>query len=504
MDVRQNFIEILKEAGLSKITRSSYDTAWIARLGEIDRPLSLQALNWISENQLSDGSWGASAPYYYHDRIICTLAAITALATRGRRTQDRRQIERGQQALELLGQGATRGLVADPGGATVGFEMLMPTLLAEAEALQLISRQGEQRMLGRLSRQRAAKIASLPGRLINRHVSVAFSTEMAGTEGLNLLDVENIQEANGCVAFSPAATAYFLLNVRQDPNALAWLNKIVVNGAVPYTTPIDVFEYGWVLWNLSLAGILDEELIRLCQPHLNALESLWIQGKGIAAVGGLSLQDGDTTAMAYDTLLRLGRRGDLSGVLYYEQGDHFRCFALESNPSLSTNVHVLGALRQAGYGAQHPTIQKILSFLAHVQTKSQNGAFWFDKWHASPYYTTSHAVIECAEYANELVRPAVDWIIKTQNADGSWGFYMPTAEETAYCLQALSIWKRQENSNVPAEILKRGADWLVRHKDLPYPMLWIGKCLYCPELVVSSAILCALALVEQTVSIKFD
>jgi hypothetical protein len=33
--------------------------------------------------------------------------------------------------------------------------------------------------------------------------------------------------------------------------------------------------------------------------------------------------------------------------------------------------------------------------------------------------------------------------------------------------------------------------------DEPYPWLWIGKSLYCPELVVESAILSALMLVEQ-------
>jgi hypothetical protein len=34
--------------------------------------------------------------------------------------------------------------------------------------------------------------------------------------------------------------------------------------------------------------------------------------------------------------------------------------------------------------------------------------------------------------------------------------------------------------------------------DLPYPPLWIGKCLYNPSLVIRSAVISALALVEQT------
>jgi hypothetical protein len=34
--------------------------------------------------------------------------------------------------------------------------------------------------------------------------------------------------------------------------------------------------------------------------------------------------------------------------------------------------------------------------------------------------------------------------------------------------------------------------------DKPYPPLWIGKCLYSPQLVVRSAAISALALVQAT------
>jgi len=51
-------------------------------------------------------------------------------------------------------------------------------------------------------------------------------------------------------------------------------------------------------------------------------------------------------------------------------------------------------------------------------------------------------VIAAAGYADALVDNAAYWIIETQNEDGSWGYYISTAEETAYCLQALVIWKR--------------------------------------------------------------
>jgi halimadienyl-diphosphate synthase len=492
MDPLQNFYQVLRNSGFSKISRSPYDTAWIARLGEFHQPLSLKALNWLSENQLPDGSWGASMPQYYHDRVICTLAAMIALTKQGKRAQDRRQIERGQQALENLGKGATRGLMADPAGSTIGFEMIMPTLLSEAESLKIISHQGEH-VLGRLTRQRAAKLATLPGRLINRYVTVAFSSEMVGVDGLGLLDLENLQEANGSVAHSPAATAFYVAFVNPDQKALKFLQEITIDGAAPYIGPIDVFEHAWVLWNLALTKQVDKTLLELSQRLLDALEKFWKPGKGISAVGELTLIDGDTTAMAYDVLTDFGHSADLAGVLYYEDTEHFLCFPLEANPSISTNVHVLGALRTAGFELQHPSIQKIIKFLKEVQTAD---SFWFDKWHASPYYTTSHAIIATAGYDDNLVTTAVNWILKNQNKDGSWGYYFPTAEETAYCLQALTIWK-QHGGKVSSDILKQGQNWLIDHSEPPYPMLWIGKCLYCPELVIQSAILSAIMLVDN-------
>ena len=79
------------------------------------------------------------------------LAAMIALSYRGRRGHDKVQIENGKLALERIVGGATQGLQSDPNGATVGFEMIAPTLAAEAEKLGIIKSQGD-RILGRLSK----------------------------------------------------------------------------------------------------------------------------------------------------------------------------------------------------------------------------------------------------------------------------------------------------------------------------------------------------------------
>jgi len=484
--------QLIAEIGPGHMASTAYDTAWAARLGEIDPEISNRSLAWLVENQLPDGSWGAPAPFYYHDRVLSTLAAMIALTYRGRREHDKTQIEKGRLALERIVGNATAGLQADPNGATVGFEMIAPILTQEAESPGLIKNQRD-RILGRLSQLRAKKLAYLQGKMINRHVTMAFSAEMAGSDGQHMLDIENLQESNGSVGVSPSATAYFATYIRPgDPPSLNYLRKVTnPDGGMPNVAPFDVFEIAWTLWNLSLIpglGYADK-----LKPHLEFLSNAWEPKHGIGFAAGYSVKDSDDTGLVYDTLLRYGIEKDLASVLAYEEEDHFRCFDLEANPSISANIHVLGALIQAGLDKQNSSVQKVLGFLR--RTRDRQFPFWADKWHSSPYYATAHAIIACAGVENDLVAESVEWILKTQNRNGSWGTYLPTAEETAYALQALWVWD-QKAGRIPRGALLNGARWLKENLDLPYPPLWIGKCLYSPQMVVRSAIVSALTLIQ--------
>jgi halimadienyl-diphosphate synthase len=482
------FREALDEIGSGKnISRSAYDTAWLARLDEQAPDLSQPALEWLSENQNADGSWGAWAPEYYSDRLICTLAAVTALARSGRRTSDRRLIQRGTQTLGMLISGATRNLAWDN---TIGFELIAPTLVCEAETLGIIPHQSNH-FLGKLVRERNKKLSSLPSGMVNRTVTVAFSAEMAGTDEQHLLDIPNLPEGNGSISFSPSATAYYTRYVCAYPPALEYLRSVVKNGAAPYTCPIDVFEIAWSYWNLILAGHVEDLKDR---KETRFLQDNWQVNLGAAPDSGLSLVDGDTTSMVFSVLSQLGRQPDLPTLLTYEIKDHFRCYWLESNHSISTNIHALGALREI-HNDEDPAVQKILKFLYRTRTPE---GYWFDKWHVSPYYTTAHALISCQGLAPEIVEKAGEWFLATQDQNGAWGVYsgMPTAEETAYALQALVIWRRN-GGKVTKKALQRGAAWLEDHRQLPNPLLWIGKVLYCPEVIVRTAILSALEMVQQ-------
>lgn len=482
---------LIDEIGPGHMGSTAYDTAWAARLGEVDWSLSSRALAWLAEHQLPDGSWGAAAPIYYHDRVLCTLAAMIALTYRGRREHDKEQIEKGRLALERIIGGATQGLQSDPNGATVGFEMIAPTLAAEAERLGIIKRQGD-RILGRLSKQRAKKLDYLKHNMISKHVTIAFSAEMAGTDGKHMLDIDNLQENNGSVGCSPSASAYFANDVKRgDEASLKYLRSVMKpDGGMPNVAPFDVFEIAWSLWNLGM--IPDLKVTAKLKSHIDFLSNAWQPGRGMGFAADYSVKDSDETVVTYSALQQFGIEKDLESILAFEEKEHFRCFDLEANPSVSANIHVLDALGQAGLDRTNSSVHKVLSFLHKV--KGQNH-FWVDKWHSSAYYTTAHAIIACAKLASELVQDSVEWLLHSQNQNGSWGTYISTAEETAYAIQALWFWN-EHIAKVPEQALKHGARWLKEHMDPPYPPLWIGKCLYNPNLVVRSAVLSALTLAQ--------
>ncbi len=155
MSFRQQFYDLLGEIGDGRMMNTAYDTAWAARMYELDKPVGEEALEWLRRHQLSNGSWGALEVQYHHDRFICTLAAATALAKVGLE-KDKKRWQRAQLAMST----SVYGLNADPTGKTVGFELIVPPLLAEARALGVIQQQ-DIKPLRSLPHYRAAKLAAL-------------------------------------------------------------------------------------------------------------------------------------------------------------------------------------------------------------------------------------------------------------------------------------------------------------------------------------------------------
>jgi halimadienyl-diphosphate synthase len=276
-----------------------------------------------------------------------------------------------------------------------------------------------------------------------------------------------------------------------DEKAINYLRKISREGGVPNFAPFDIFERCWVLWNLSILEKFKPKELELIRSHIDYLSKRWVQKTGVGFATDCAMYDSDDTSVMQRVLIRFGYESDMEAILSYEEDKYFRCVQHEASPSVGVNIHILGALKLAGFERDHPSIKKILAFLR--KTRNESG-YWFDKWHVSPYYITSHVVIECLEFDNDLCQDAINWILKTQNANGAWGYLgTTTAEETAFCLQALKIWRNNGNS-IPDGRIEMATRWLSENCEPPYPWMWIAKTLYYPELIIQSSIIAALAL----------
>lgn len=469
---------------LPVISSTAYDTAWVAMLPHPERPHQPYypgALSWIALNQLPDGSWGSTLKYE-HDRIICTLAALIPLVKFGRRGSDQAQVRRGER---YLWQHAH--LLQYEKSELVGYELLIPTLMQMA----LDTGVEVPPHLDVYTEERIHKLAQIPSEMIySPYITTAHSLEFLGSD-VDASRLHEVQSENGSIGNSPAATAFMLLHC-ENPHARAYLEQCMSksgDGGVPVLEPFENFEALWVAYNLFLGGTPASAL--LAPEYRPVLQTALATG-GVRLSPSFPVPDADNTAVALLLLHEAGEEVDPSVLQHFELDELFMTYPFERGPSTSANIHVLAALsRFPSYMGRDRAIRKILNFLADSRHK---GGYWFDKWHISPYYATSHAIVAMSELPAEyrasaapLIDEAINWIIHTQHENGSWGYWgVPTTEETAYAVLALRYAEGSVRGTEGA--LHSGISYLQAFRMAPRPALWIGKCLYYPTNVVDSAI----------------
>ena len=477
-----------------RMAPSAYDIAWLARLRSPSsgHPLWPDLIDWLLENQQPDGSWG-SPIIYYHDRVICTLAATIALGQNG-------HSERAVQALRRAERYLWHHLHLMPRDPfeLVGFELILPTMLNEARQMGL-DVPTHTCGYGEIQTQKLRMIP--PDMLYSPYISTVLSLEFLGASG----DAQRMQEAltvNGSLGNSPAATAYYLTLCQDgDERALSYLRTVRahMDHVIPFY-PFRTFELTWALNNLILSD---------APVQTFATDAVWqelnaeIAPRGVGFDPSFRIVDGDTSSACCRVLLEAGHAVDPLVLAQFEDHEKhiFRTYHYERNPSLSTNIHALDALQLLpDYPNQREVKEQIILMLLDNR---QFNMYWVDKWHASPYYATAHALIAFlkeGDYLTHACGHTVDWILHTQQEDGSWGFFeQSTVEETAYALTALLHYHRHEP--LDPDVLHRGAAYLARNHqgaDSTYPQMWIVKCLYAPYDIIRSAVLAALILYEDT------
>jgi halimadienyl-diphosphate synthase len=339
-----------------------------------------------------------------------------------------------------------------------------------------------------------------PEMLYSPQISTVHSLEFLGEGG----EPTKLGAAltHGSLGNSPSATAYYLLLANNsDSKALSYLNEVQDrSGHVIYLYPFATFELAWVLNHLSYSGLSITTFAD--QKILNDLDKE-MKDTGVGLDPTFGIPDADTTSVTLYLLSSAGYEVDPAILLRFEDKDKgiFRTYSYERNPSVSTNTHALQALRVLhGYPNRLNIKEQIILML--LASRKFN-IYWTDKWHASPYYATAHTLIELLKEGDFLASACghtIDWILHTQNENGSWGFFgVGTAEETAYALMTLLHYYNRFQSIDP-DIIKRGADFLSSsyQDNTDFPELWLGKDLYTPTDVVHSSILSTLILFERT------
>lgn len=452
----------LERSVFSPVSISLYDIAWvvIANVLPVDEQSIL--IKKIKNQVYKDGSWGAKN-FYLHDRVINTLACIVALKSIN--DDEAHFIKNGEDFLnnhipELLSEEIE----------TIGFELNFVSLLQKAQllGLNLIYTHKVVKYYLDLG---VKKKSLIPKELFLKTTTISHSLEAFGSSEINYHDV--MPFPNGAMGNSPAATAAYISKVDFSvEKSMEYLFSFKKNNwDIPSIYPFEIFDYAWIIFthqhyfsSTKVSSSVKEYLLK----HLKKFY-------GASISNTFPLIDSDDTAVLFVVLSGLGEELDFSIFEQFEEQNHFRCFEFERNPSLSANIHVLHALQYAKlYNGYERVKEKLIEFLSNAQ--KPDGSF-LDKWHVSPYYCTSHAIIAIEETNSIVRKKAIDFLLRKQEEIIENNLNLP-AEELSYIVLGLS----QDN------LISDEFSSLFLKTENNYDELWVDKGLYCPLNVVAALV----------------
>lgn len=490
---RDQIEALVRTLGAGVVDPVAYDTALVARVPARDDPRAPafpQAIAWLRNHQNADGTWGPETPAYAHGKTLETLAAALALRSWGA-PEDEPRFERAMATLDAL---AAR-LPEEP-YESIGFELLLPTLAAEAERVgarvpaAYHAYAAPAREKHRLMAEYSAR--ARPG----TPMPWWFSLEMHGHDAIE--SVEGVSTAmlapNGSLGGSPSAAAWLLTHLRRrgedSPRIAALLEPLVERGggAVPHVTIIDEFETSFSLCFLVQAGMSMQDAI--VRPGLETLRRLFTEQRGLSYYSGF-IPDPDDTAMGTRVLLAAGQDVSPAPMLRFFNGSYFFTIPGERNASISTNFHCLSTLKLVPRSAE--VVRAIDQTTAWLREQRRPvGPPWQDKWVYTPCYTLACAIDALIDIDEAMAGGAVDWLLSHQHPDGGWGaFGSSTPEESGYVALALCSWRRAGHV-VARDVLERAEAYLAQPiAERPTHPFWIGKVLYCPPTVARAIVLAA-------------
>ncbi|KAL6564360.1 Gly-Xaa carboxypeptidase [Orobanche minor] len=364
---------MLDSMGDGEISISPYDTAWVALVEDIGgAPQFPSSLDWISSNQLGDGSWGDSAIFSIYDRILNTLACVVALRSWNTRP------DKSDKGILFIKDNIHKLEDENVEHMPIGFEVALPSLIEKANKLQ-IDIPEDSPGLQEIYARRELKLTRIPRDIMHQvPTTLLHSLEGMGLgRGLMWEKLIKLQCPDGSFLFSPSSTA-FAFHQTKDDHCLKYLEKCVTkfNGGVPNVYPVDLFEHIWAVDRLQRLGIS-----RYFQSEIDEcidyVQRYWTN-KGICWARNSRVQDIDDTAMGF-RLMRLHGYDISAGVFdNFEKGREFFCFAGQSDQAVTGmyNLYRASQLRFPGETILADAAIFSSNFLQEKRAKNE----LLDKW----------------------------------------------------------------------------------------------------------------------------
>ncbi|KAK7271353.1 hypothetical protein RJT34_27171 [Clitoria ternatea] len=296
-----------------ELSVSSYDTAWVAMIPSPTSPHAPffpQCLNWLLDNQLSDGSWGLRDrhPLLLNDALLSSLACILALK---QWSVGEDQINKGLQFIESN----ITSINDEKQQLPIGFDILFPSLVDHAQILGINLPIGDISLEAMIQKkevelQRGSKSNSEGWRAYLAYISEGM------LKSRDWKTIMKYQRKNGSLFNSPATTAAVFQHLK-NAECLNYLQSVLekFGNAVPTVYPLDIYARLCMIDSLERLGInhhFKEEI----RSVLDETYRYWLQG-----VEDIFL-DPTTCAMAF-RLLRLNGYDVSSDPFYQYSEDKF-------------------------------------------------------------------------------------------------------------------------------------------------------------------------------------
>nr|AOG18229.1 copalyl pyrophosphate synthase-like protein [Taiwania cryptomerioides] len=365
---------MFQSMGDGETNPSAYDTAWVARVPAVDgsnHPQFPQTLQWILQNQLSDGSWGEQLCFLTYDRILATLACVITLTLW--HTGDA-QVKKG---IEFIKKNAERMEGEADNHRPSGFEIVFISMLNEAKILGLdLPYQLPFFML--INEMRETKLKKIPLNVVH---SIP-TTILYSLEGLQeIIDWDKImklQSKNGSFLGSPASTAAVFMRTG-DQKCLDFL-ALVLNkfgDHAPCNYPFDLFQRIWAVDTVERLGI-DRHFKKEIKETLDYVYMYWDE-RGIGWARDNAIGDIDDTAMGL-RILRLHGYNVSSEALktFRDANGEFFCFMGETQRGVTDMLNVHRCSQVAFPGEKIMEEAKLCT--QRYLTNALESVGTFDKW----------------------------------------------------------------------------------------------------------------------------